>query len=198
MQDLKWENNVIELEFSSNLSRNSFKPKEVKPIIKGDVAKNVKLPVKTVAGFSPRPFTIHNEQAAATVPFFDRSLKPVNDRPKSTGAIPKVIKGKVVEPLPPVPKKFEEFELLENLLDASGVIFNFEAFNCSICFSEIGIGVGVTLRDCLHNFCRECLMNTIHHSDDAMVKCPFVNDDYACEEFLQVHFDSEVSHFEVN
>lgn len=180
LQDLKWENDLIELDFGSkNFAQKSIRPIEIKPV-KKEAARNG-WSMEAVAGPS-RSAVIPKKQVAA-LPAFDRSLKPAFERPnRPTGTIPKVFK--VVAP--PPPKRFEEFELLESLLDASGVVFNFEAFTCKICFSDIEAGNGVTLRDCLHSFCRDCLTNTIHHSDDAMVKCPFVNDDYACEEFLQV------------
>ena len=34
------------------------------------------------------------------------------------------------------------------------IIPNVEPFECPICYGDIDIGEGVTLRECLHNFCR--------------------------------------------
>ena len=34
------------------------------------------------------------------------------------------------------------------------IIPNVEPFECPICYGDIDIGEGVTLRECLHNFCK--------------------------------------------
>ena len=43
---------------------------------------------------------------------------------------------------------------LVDLLDGSDVVTNAEAFGCPVCLMTVPAGVGVTLRECLHNFCR--------------------------------------------
>ncbi|KAG8192481.1 hypothetical protein JTE90_018008 [Oedothorax gibbosus] len=78
----------------------------------------------------------------------------------------------------------EGYRNLLEIMDM-GLVTNTEAFDCPICFSDIAIGEGVTLKECLHNYCRECLTGTIRHSDTVLVKCPFVNDEYSCESFVQ-------------
>lgn len=44
--------------------------------------------------------------------------------------------------------------------------------DCPICFSTLEPGEGITLRECLHVFCRECLRGTILNTQDAEVSCP--------------------------
>ncbi|TNN78717.1 RanBP-type and C3HC4-type zinc finger-containing protein 1 [Liparis tanakae] len=49
---------------------------------------------------------------------------------------------------------------------------NAAATDCPICFSPLAAQQGVTLRECLHTFCRDCLKATIVNSQDAEVSCP--------------------------
>lgn len=56
---------------------------------------------------------------------------------------------------------------------------NQEDFDCSICMDDVAQGEGVMLRDCLHLFCKECLIGTITNSEDPEVRCPH-NDGFAC------------------
>ena len=77
-----------------------------------------------------------------------------------------------------------EFYYLENL-DAHTYIENIEPFQCPICLTEIDIGEGVVLKNCLHMFCKDCLNKTIEHSEDIIIKCPFTDDLGSCEFFLQ-------------
>lgn len=81
-------------------------------------------------------------------------------------------------------EKRHYFELLA--LDFSkGLIANTTAFECGICFMEIQPQQGCVLRDCLHTFCRQCLSQTIKFSEEAIVKCPYVDDSYTCESSVQ-------------
>ncbi|RVE73071.1 hypothetical protein OJAV_G00045650 [Oryzias javanicus] len=61
-----------------------------------------------------------------------------------------------------------------NLLatDEQNLIINVTEADCPICFSPLQPGEGVVLRECLHTFCRECLIGTIRNSNDAEVSCP--------------------------
>uniref|UniRef100_A0A1B0D1D0 RanBP-type and C3HC4-type zinc finger-containing protein 1 n=1 Tax=Phlebotomus papatasi TaxID=29031 RepID=A0A1B0D1D0_PHLPP len=70
-------------------------------------------------------------------------------------------------------------------LDNADIVANIEAFECPICFMKFQPGEGVILRDCLHTFCRECLGHTVEYSEDAQVKCPFMNAVYSCDSVLQ-------------
>lgn len=51
-------------------------------------------------------------------------------------------------------------------------IKSIEEFECGICFDEVAIGNGVTLKNCLHKFCTECLIETVKNCDDPEVNCP--------------------------
>lgn len=70
-------------------------------------------------------------------------------------------------------------------LDDMDCVPNCSSFECGICFGHIEPGDGVVIRDCIHEFCVDCLQQTIKHCEDALVCCPYVDDDYACKEFLQ-------------
>ncbi|KAL4648907.1 ranBP-type and C3HC4-type zinc finger-containing protein 1 isoform X1 [Arapaima gigas] len=69
--------------------------------------------------------------------------------------------------------------------DGHNLVPNQEVIDCPVCYSTIVPGEGVTLRECLHNFCKECLKGTINNSMDAEVACPYMDDDYACNCKLQ-------------
>lgn len=70
-------------------------------------------------------------------------------------------------------------------LNLSDLASNLEKFECSICFSEIQQRAGAVLRECLHSFCRECLNSHIIYSDEAEIKCPFIDDQYSCQSLIQ-------------
>ncbi|XP_053913716.1 sharpin isoform X2 [Cuculus canorus] len=81
-------------------------------------------------------------------------------------------------------KRRENFqELLE--LEQEVLVPNREDLECRICFRNVPPGEGVLLRDCLHNFCRECLRQLINYSEEPVVGCPFRDDSYACGSHLQ-------------
>ncbi|CAI8016046.1 RanBP-type and C3HC4-type zinc finger-containing protein 1 [Geodia barretti] len=82
-------------------------------------------------------------------------------------------------------KQKQERERAENfqaLLQAEeeALITNEEEFDCPICFDTVEPGEGVTLRNCLHRFCKLCLKQSIMQSPDAEVKCPYKDNDYEC------------------
>lgn len=64
---------------------------------------------------------------------------------------------------------------LDNL---NNIAVNTEAFECAVCFAECEPTEGVVLRNCLHTFCKECIRNTIIYSEDAEVKCPYIDTKY--------------------
>lgn len=70
-------------------------------------------------------------------------------------------------------------------LDTADVVPNSEAFECPVCFMKFGANDGVVLRDCLHVFCRECVINTIKYNDEAEVKCPYLDAVYSCDSIIQ-------------
>lgn len=84
-------------------------------------------------------------------------------------------------PLPLLPQDY--MRLVE--LDGQDLVPSMEAFECSVCFLGVEPGQGVLLRDCLHMFCRDCLSNSVRYAEEAMVKCPFRNDEYSCSSHLQ-------------
>jgi RanBP-type and C3HC4-type zinc finger-containing protein 1 len=77
--------------------------------------------------------------------------------------------------------------ILPDLLDAENFDFNKnnEAFDCPICFVEIETGEGVVLKNCIHKFCKDCLVAHVGHSEDYEVKCPFSDEMGICELLLQ-------------
>ncbi|KAJ6648215.1 RanBP-type and C3HC4-type zinc finger-containing protein 1 [Pseudolycoriella hygida] len=70
-------------------------------------------------------------------------------------------------------------------LDTADVVPNAEPFECPVCFMKFGAKDGVVLRDCLHVFCRECIINTIKYNEEAEVKCPYLDAEYSCDSIIQ-------------
>lgn len=87
------------------------------------------------------------------------------------------------KPAPPRPPQPTYLQLVN--LDSTDLVPNADAFECLVCFLEIAPGKGVTLRECLHQFCRDCLGRTVEYADEAEVKCPYRDDNYSCEIALQ-------------
>ncbi|XP_055614394.1 ranBP-type and C3HC4-type zinc finger-containing protein 1-like [Uranotaenia lowii] len=70
-------------------------------------------------------------------------------------------------------------------LDAADLIANVDPFDCPICFGHFKQYEGIVLRDCLHSFCKECLVNTINYCEEAEIKCPYMDNSYSCESIVQ-------------
>ncbi|PNF42743.1 hypothetical protein B7P43_G13613 [Cryptotermes secundus] len=70
-------------------------------------------------------------------------------------------------------------------LDNTDLVPNMEPFECSVCIVQYEAGEGVVLRECLHVFCRACLASTVQFNEEAEVKCPYRDADYACNSVLQ-------------
>ncbi|XP_071594746.1 sharpin [Heliangelus exortis] len=81
----------------------------------------------------------------------------------------------------------ERLRNFQQLLQAEEEVLvpNREVLECQICFQQVAPGQGVLLRECLHNFCRECLRQVINYSEEPEVSCPFRDDSYACSSHLQ-------------
>ena len=47
----------------------------------------------------------------------------------------------------------EDYQRLINI-DQSDAVPNGEPFDCPVCLMNVPAGIGVTLRDCLHTFCK--------------------------------------------
>ncbi|CAO1372816.1 unnamed protein product [Diamesa hyperborea] len=80
-------------------------------------------------------------------------------------------------------KKSHYMELVN--LESSNIVPNMDKFDCTICFSEVQPKLGAVLRDCLHHFCKECLVMHIKHNDDVEIKCPYMDNTYSCQSMLQ-------------
>lgn len=70
------------------------------------------------------------------------------------------------------PKGNEELykELLD--LEQQGLVYNTDPFECEICMTDIEVHDGIFIRECLHQFCIDCVRHTIIHSEEAEIKCP--------------------------
>lgn len=64
------------------------------------------------------------------------------------------------------------YDQMVNLQKKSRIIHNLDPFECEICFENIATSEGVMVSDCLHQFCTDCVRNTIINNEDAVVKCP--------------------------
>lgn len=84
----------------------------------------------------------------------------------------------------PADKNDQHYLQLINL-DNADLVETVEAFECMVCYMEIPPGEGVTLRECLHQFCKQCLKNTIEYAEDAQVICPYRDEQYSCDTALQ-------------
>lgn len=38
------------------------------------------------------------------------------------------------------------------------------------------VGNGIKLRDCLHQFCKECVVGVVQNGTECEIKCPYVNE----------------------
>ncbi|CAB4060186.1 RBCK1 [Lepeophtheirus salmonis] len=71
--------------------------------------------------------------------------------------------------------------LVRSQREADKVQAKDKCFECLICYLEIEPGDGVMLRECLHTFCKECLIAMIENADRPEIICPYKDDDYSCE-----------------
>ncbi|KAK1156282.1 ranBP-type and C3HC4-type zinc finger-containing protein 1-like [Acipenser oxyrinchus oxyrinchus] len=83
--------------------------------------------------------------------------------------------------------ELQKVQNFQSLLDTDllSLVPNSEELDCPVCFSTIEPGEGVTLRECLHSVCRECLKGTIINSMDPEVACPYADHEYTCDGKLQ-------------
>nr|XP_056700876.1 ranBP-type and C3HC4-type zinc finger-containing protein 1 [Euleptes europaea] len=65
-------------------------------------------------------------------------------------------------------------------LDGQRLVLSEAAVDCPICFVTLEPGEGVTLRECLHSFCKDCLKGTILNSQEPEVRCPYIDQKYSC------------------
>lgn len=102
-------------------------------------------------------------------------------KPVITSVIYKSISANTKETIKANPNHYEQLVSL----DMSNIAWNMEKFECSICFMEIEPKAGAVLKQCLHSFCKPCLASHINYSDDAEIKCPYIDDQFSCQSFLQ-------------
>ncbi|XP_053250602.1 ranBP-type and C3HC4-type zinc finger-containing protein 1 isoform X2 [Podarcis raffonei] len=76
-------------------------------------------------------------------------------------------------------KKQKNYQRLLQL-DGQSLVPSDEALECPICFLALQPGEGVTLRECLHSFCKDCLRGTILNSQEPEVRCPYIDEKYSC------------------
>lgn len=69
--------------------------------------------------------------------------------------------------------------------NSGGTISNSESFECIICCRKIRKGSGVVLRNCLHKFCKSCLVSTIVNNEDVNIQCPHMDSHSSCTEYIQ-------------
>lgn len=72
------------------------------------------------------------------------------------------------------------FSELLTLQNGCSIARSYNKFKCPVCFDDVTTGEGVVLNNCLHSFCRECLVETVLLSDQADVQCPYANTTYSC------------------
>ncbi|XP_038659624.1 LOW QUALITY PROTEIN: ranBP-type and C3HC4-type zinc finger-containing protein 1-like [Scyliorhinus canicula] len=77
-------------------------------------------------------------------------------------------------------KRQQNYKLLLET-DEQNLISTGEDFECPICLNTFDNGEDVTLRECLHPFCKDCLKRTILSSTEADVTCPFMDENYSCQ-----------------
>lgn len=88
-------------------------------------------------------------------------------------------------------------QLYKELLDFedNNLIRNCDPFECEICYTNIEKFDGALLRECLHQFCIDCIRSTINHSEEAEIKCPadgcecFIHDREIRSLLTQTEFD---------
>lgn len=136
----------------------------------------------------------HSTQLAATVPGI-----PVNNSLEASTAsaaqgssfepiqhtVPSVESVKLEPPLTAQHTENQTYLDLQKLEHANAIVTNAFEFECGICFTNIEPTHGITLRNCLHNFCKDCIIQMINLSDDITIKCPFTSDNFQCTEEIQ-------------
>ncbi|XP_065422356.1 ranBP-type and C3HC4-type zinc finger-containing protein 1 isoform X2 [Chrysemys picta bellii] len=76
-------------------------------------------------------------------------------------------------------QKIENYQHILQV-DRQSLVPAAEVIECPICFVTLQPGKGVTLRECLHSFCRDCLKGTILNSLEPEVPCPYIDEKYSC------------------
>ncbi|XP_039264818.2 ranBP-type and C3HC4-type zinc finger-containing protein 1-like [Styela clava] len=64
------------------------------------------------------------------------------------------------------------------------IIQSMEPVECLICFEETNPEDTIVLRECLHRFCKDCIAEHVKNSDEAIVTCPYMDDNYNCNSVI--------------
>ncbi|GFU12860.1 ranBP-type and C3HC4-type zinc finger-containing protein 1 [Nephila pilipes] len=78
----------------------------------------------------------------------------------------------------------ENYEYLLKIEDLN-LVKNVMSFTCPICFGDFESDQGVVLHECLHTFCVDCLARTVDYAEEVLIKCPYRDDEYSCQSYLQ-------------
>lgn len=70
-----------------------------------------------------------------------------------------------------MPETGSTFDAIMKTADES-LVFTKERADCGMCKRPVDVGRGVVLKDCLHTFCRRCLVHSIENNQNAMMMCP--------------------------
>jgi hypothetical protein len=71
--------------------------------------------------------------------------------------------------------KLNLFDLAE-LHESYEYVETKKGFKCNICFEEIPPGNGITLKNCIHDYCKVCFTTYINKADSCVIKCPYRNE----------------------
>lgn len=73
------------------------------------------------------------------------------------------------------------------LLDTAqlSLVVNPEPFTCPICLDDIPKSKGVILQECLHSFCKDCLVHSICLNESGDIRCLYQDIDYQCNAKVQ-------------
>ncbi|XP_022653090.1 uncharacterized protein LOC111246938 isoform X3 [Varroa destructor] len=128
---------------------------------------------------------IFNVEVAATRNLFEEAKHTADivERPLKAAEV-KADLNEALETLRSLAESPKDYLKLMQL-DEHDIVANSDRFECPVCLMPVEPAEGVVLRDCLHSFCKDCLVNAVSFSTDATVNCPFMNDDYSCESLLQ-------------
>lgn len=77
---------------------------------------------------------------------------------------------------------YNELLKIENM---KALIRNTESFECPICYKKTAKTRGIVLRNCLHKFCKSCLVQTIKNSEETQIQCPYVDNNTRCIDLIQ-------------
>lgn len=70
-------------------------------------------------------------------------------------------------------------------LHTTDAVSNSEAFKCPMCYQIIETDKGIILKNCLHNFCKSCLVSYIEGINSNIVICPYTDNSYECNGALE-------------